>query len=139
MLENFNNREFVDTSNESITIEHIFPQTPTEKWSEALTPLELLNFKEKYINSIGNLTLSGNNGALSNKSFTEKQSMNKDGGEQGYKFSRLWLNAYLNTIATWDTENYDTRFTIISERFLSIWDYPDVELPIIEDGLEINL
>ena len=138
-LENYNNREFVDTSNENITIEHIFPQNPAEDWSTDLSSDDFFVFKEKYLNTLANLTLSGNNGALSNKSFTEKQSMNKDGGEQGYKFSRLWLNAYLNTIATWNTENYDTRFTIISERFLSIWDYPDVELPIIEVGLEINL
>ena len=30
LLENFNNREYVDTSNEYITIEHIFPQNPND-------------------------------------------------------------------------------------------------------------
>ena len=138
-LENYNNREFVDTANENITIEHIFPQNPDEDWSTDLSSDDFFVFKEKYLNTLANLTLSGNNGALSNKSFTEKQSMNKNGGEQGYKYSRLWLNTYLNTIDVWNTENYDTRFEIISERFLSIWNYPNVELPIVEDGEEVNL
>ena len=138
-LENYNNREFVDTSNENITIEHIFPQNPHEDWSTDLSSGDFFAFKEKHLNTIANLTLSGNNGALSNKSFSEKQSMNKDAGEQGYKYSRLWLNKYLNTIDEWNAENYDKRYAIISNRFLDIWKYPDVELPIIEDGEEINL
>ena len=138
-LENYNNREFVETSHENITIEHIFPQNPDEDWNTDLSTDDFFVFKEKYLNTLANLTLSGNNGALSNKSFTEKQSMNNNRGEQGYKFSRLWLNTYLNTINIWNTENYDTRFAIISERFLSIWDYPDVELPIVEGAEEVNL
>ncbi|MDB4606308.1 DUF4268 domain-containing protein [Crocinitomicaceae bacterium] len=137
MLENFNNREFVDTSNESITIEHIFPQTPTEKWSEALTPLELLNFKEKYINSIGNLTLSGNNGALSNKSFLDKKNMNVNGREQGYIFSRLWLNKYLQKIDIWNIETFNERSEIIYKRFLEVWEMPNVIVPENNESLEV--
>ena len=63
-LENYNNKEFVDTNNELITIEHIFPQNPDSNWSSELPEEEYLLFKEKYLNTIGNLTLSGNNGAL---------------------------------------------------------------------------
>ena len=37
LLENHNNKEYVDTSNEAITIEHIFPKTPTEEWKKQLT------------------------------------------------------------------------------------------------------
>ena len=95
LLENFNNREYVDTSNENITIEHIFPQNPNEDWSTSIKPDDYFQFKEKYANTIANLTLSGNNGALSNKSFKEKKAMNRQGAEQGYNYSRLWLNAYL--------------------------------------------
>ncbi len=138
-LENYNNQEFVDTSNENITIEHIFPQNPDEDWSTDLSSDDFFIFKEKYLNTLANLTLSGNNGALSNKSFSEKQSMNNNGAEQGYKYSRLWLNKYLSTIDVWNTENFDNRFAILSERFLSIWQYPDVELPIFENGEEVNL
>jgi uncharacterized protein with ParB-like and HNH nuclease domain len=138
MLENFNNREFVDTSNENITIEHIFPQNPNEDWNTRLSADEFFAFKEKYVNTITNLTLSGNNGALSNKSFSEKKLMNNDGGEQGYQYSRLWLNTYLNTISVWNMESYENRFNVISKRFLCIWEYPDVEMPVIDNGLEVN-
>jgi uncharacterized protein with ParB-like and HNH nuclease domain len=138
MLENHNNREFVDTSNENITIEHIFPQNPNEDWNTELSSDEFFAFKEKYVNTIANLTLSGNNGALSNKSFAEKQLMNNNEGEQGYKYSRLWLNKYLNTINVWNMENYEHRFKIIADRFLTIWEYPDIELPVIENVVEVN-
>ena len=72
LLENFNNREYVDTSNEYITIEHIFPQNPNDDWSKEISPEDYFQFKEKYLNTIANLTLSGNNGALGNKSFMIK-------------------------------------------------------------------
>ena len=84
--------------------------------------------KDKYLNTIGNLTLSGNNGALSNKGFKEKKNMNINGGEQGYVFSRMWLNDHLKSIDTWSTVEYLDRQKIIYERFLKIWEYPDVDL-----------
>jgi hypothetical protein len=40
------------------------------------------------LNTIANLTLSGNNGALSNKSFLAKKEMNVDGNEQGYQLQQ---------------------------------------------------
>ncbi|MBF8456170.1 DUF4268 domain-containing protein [Kaistella sp. G5-32] len=139
LLENFNNKEYVDTSNEKITIEHIFPQTPNEDWEKSITPDDYFMFKEKYLNTIANLTLSGNNGALSNKSFQDKKVMNRNDGEQGYKFSRLWLNTYLKDIEKWDVENYDNRFTQIYNRFLKIWEYPNVIIPIAENTDEQNI
>ena len=134
MLENYNNREFVNTNNENITIEHIFPKNPNEVWSTDLSSEEYFLFKEKYVNTIGNLTLSGNNGSLSNKSFSAKKEMNKDGGEQGYTFSRLWLNTYLKSLDSWNITNYEERLTIIYERFLKIWEYPDVIIMDSDDA-----
>ncbi|MBA6153950.1 DUF4268 domain-containing protein [Gelidibacter maritimus] len=136
MLENFNNREHVDTSNEHITIEHIFPQTPHQDWNNDLQPDDFFMFKEKYLNTIANLTLSGNNGALGNRSFVEKKYMNRQGEEQGYNFSRLWLNDYLRSIDKWTIETYNERFDLIYNRFLSIWKYPDVVAPVSENTEE---
>ena len=93
LLENYNNKEYVNTNNELITIEHIFPRNPNDDWNKDLPQSEYYAFKEKHLNTIGNLTLSGNNGALSNKSFADKKLMNIDGNEQGYQYSRVWLNA----------------------------------------------
>ncbi|WP_246067793.1 DUF4268 domain-containing protein [Changchengzhania lutea] len=139
LLENYNNREYVNTSNENITIEHIFPQTPNEDWNKNITPDDYFQFKEKYVNTIANLTLSGNNGALSNKSFPDKKMMNRQCGEQGYNYSRLWLNDYLKTINNWNIENYNERFDLIYSRFLKIWEYPDVEIPVSDNTEEQNL
>jgi uncharacterized protein with ParB-like and HNH nuclease domain len=139
LLENFNNREHVDTSNQNITVEHIFPRNPNEDWNSDLTPDEYFVFKEKRLNTIGNLTLSGNNGALSNKSFREKKFMNVDGGEQGYNYSRLWLNDYLKSIDQWDLSTYEKRSNLLYERFLKIWEYPEIEIPVTENGTELNI
>lgn len=139
MLENYNNREYVNTNNELITIEHIFPRNPNEDWSSDLSSEEYFIFKEKHLNTIGNLTLSGNNGALSNKSFLAKKEMNKDGNEQGYNFSRLWLNTYLKTLDIWDVSKYEERLNIIYDRFLKIWEYPDVIVIENDESEEQNI
>ena len=139
LLENYNNREYVDTSNEKITIEHIFPRNPNEDWKKTMSETEYTLFKDRYLNTIGNLTLSGNNGALSNKSFSSKKEMNNDGGEQGYKYSRLWLNHYLKEINNWSIKEYNDRSEFIYERFLSIWQYPSIQISHIEENTEENI
>ncbi len=139
LLENFNNREYVDTSNENITIEHIFPQNPNDDWSSDITSDDYFMFKEKYLNTIANLTLSGNNGALGNKSFKDKKTMNNQGAEQGYKYSRLWLNDYLKSIENWNVEKYNKRFNLICNRFLKIWEYPEVTIPVADSTEEQNI
>jgi uncharacterized protein with ParB-like and HNH nuclease domain len=139
LLENYNNKEYVNTNNELITIEHIFPRNPNDDWNKDLPQSEYYAFKEKHLNTIGNLTLSGNNGALSNKSFLDKKSMNIDSNEQGYQFSRLWLNTYLKSIDTWNISKYEERFNIIYDRFLKIWEYPDVAITEGEDSDEQNI
>src|SRR5690606_13025503 len=93
----------------------------------------------KYVNTIANLTLSGNNGPLSNKTFQKKKNMNVGGKQQGYIHSRLWLNSYLQKIETWNIENYEQRFHIIYNRFLDIWKLPDVVLPDVSNGEEQNI
>jgi uncharacterized protein with ParB-like and HNH nuclease domain len=62
-LENYNNREpvFIE-GNDDITIEHIFPQNPDMKWKIELGNDEFNFIKDNFLNTIANLTLSGNNG-----------------------------------------------------------------------------
>lgn len=128
LLENHENREFVSTDNPYITVEHIFPQNPDESWYSELPEEEFKEFSEKYLNTIANLTLSGNNGSLSNRSFEEKKNMDKDGRQQGYKFSRLWLNQFLKEIDEWNLERFKERYQLLLERFLDIWEYPEVDI-----------
>lgn len=128
LLENHNNREYVSVDNPDITIEHIFPQTPDELWYNKLDEKSISLMQDKYLNTIANLTLSGNNGSLSNKYFLEKKNMNRDGKQQGYAFSRLWLNQYLKEIDVWDLDTLKNRYKLLIDRFYKIWEYPEIEL-----------
>ena len=139
-LENHNNKEPVQLDgNSDITIEHIFPQTPDTKWKDALNSEAYLALSETHLHTIGNLTLSGNNGSLGNKSFAEKKQMNHDAKEQGYAFSRLWLNRYLKDIDQWDLAAYEERSRLLSERVLEIWRYPDLVLPDAATNEEVSI
>lgn len=139
-LENHRNKELVKIDgNSDITIEHIFPQNPEPKWKIELGEEEYNFIKENYLNTIANLTLSGNNGKLGNKKFLSKKEMNVDGEEQGYKYSRLWLNSYLTQIDKWGKNEIEKRFQIIEERFLSIWVFPDIDTELDTDFNEINI
>lgn len=128
LLENFNNREYVSVENPDITIEHIYPQNPDAKWYDMLDEKSIQEIEEKYLHTISNLTLSGNNGSLGNKYFSDKKVLNKDEKQQGYIYSRLWLNQYLKEIDVWNIETIKVRFSILLERFFQIWKYPDFVL-----------
>lgn len=127
-LENWGNKElYVDIKgNVNITIEHIFPQKPDAEWQQCLTKEEYTDFSQKYLHTIGNLTLSGNNNAMGNKSFLKKRDMNKDNGEQGYVFSKLWLNQDLSNLSAWNIEEYKKRTLRLTNRFLEIWSLPEI-------------
>ena len=47
--------------------------------------------------------------------------MNLDSKEQGYKYSRLWLNRYLSEVNKWGKAEIEERLRIITERFLQVW------------------
>ncbi len=69
-LEKFETEEPVDT--QKCTIEHIMPQTLTEEWKRDLGE----NFQaihDKYLHTIGNLTLTGYNKEYGNNSFQKKK------------------------------------------------------------------
>lgn len=135
-LENFENKEPVMIEgNPDITIEHIFPQNPDPKWKINLGTDEYNLIKENFLNTIGNLTLSGNNGKLGNKPFSYKRDLEK----AGYKHSRLWLNQYLSNIEEWDKAQIENRFNILSKRFLNIWKYPSIELETEDQNSEVNI
>lgn len=135
-LENFENREPVMIDgNSDITIEHIFPQNPDPKWKIELGDEEFNEIKENYLNTISNLTLSGNNGKLGNKYFTDKRDLEL----AGYKDSRLWLNKYLATLNVWNKKELDERYEILSKRFLRIWKFPTIQIEEKENVSEMNI
>lgn len=135
-LENFENREpVVIDGNQDITIEHIFPQNPDPKWKLELGNDEYNFIKDNYLNTIGNLTLSGNNGKLGNKPFKEKRDLE----DAGYKDSRLWLNKHLATLEKWNKKEIEKRFNLISERFLKVWSLPNIDISEGSTNNEVNI
>ncbi len=79
-LENYNNREKVNVEqliqNNEISIEHVMPQTLTKEWKVALGS-NADEIYQKYLHTIGNLTLTGYNSKYSNKTFEEKENYGK--------------------------------------------------------------
>lgn len=138
-LENHNNNERVDVRSSMITVEHIFPQNPDAAWRMNLSEAEYAQLSDQYLNTIGNLTLSGNNGKLGNKWFDDKKHMNVDGGEQGYSFSRLWLNRDLKSETTWGVSQVVARSEAIAARCLEIWPAPIVDANLILADDEVNI
>lgn len=143
-LEQGLSQTFIDFSQTPYTIEHIFPQKPVRKWKKDKdgSPEDALNDKEYNImenklHTIANLTISANNGELGNKTFKEKKYMNVNNGEQGYIYSKLWLNEYLKQIEEWKPKNIEERFDKIKERFLQVWKYPNVV--ITNNNVEVNI
>jgi uncharacterized protein with ParB-like and HNH nuclease domain len=133
-LENYNNNEPVQIDSD-ITVEHIFPKNPHPKWKKTLGDKQYNEMKETYLNTIGNLTLSGNNGSLSNKPFIEK----RDLPEKGYCASRLFLNKHLSSLDKWDTKEINKRFNLIRDRFKKIWKYPSIVIDEKDNYQEINV
>ncbi len=123
-LENFDRKERVYTH--EYTIEHIMPQTLTEEWKKDLGE----NFQaihDKYLHTIGNLTLTGYNSEYSNKSFQEKQGM-----EKGFKDSPLRLNQGLRDLESFGEEEIKKRANDLADLALKIWTYPNLDAETLE-------
>ena len=79
--------------------------------------------------------MSGNNGSLGNRTFRYKCDL----PEKGYKDSRLFLNKYLANLDSWGISELEQRFTVLADRFIEIWPYPDVVLEQEIDFEEVNI
>ncbi|TPH98110.1 DUF262 and DUF1524 domain-containing protein [Helicobacter pylori] len=124
-LENFDTKEPVDT--QKCTTEHIMPQKLTKKeWERDLGE----NFQEihnKYLHTIGNLTLTGYNSTYSNKSFQEKRDM-----EKGFKDSPLRLNQGLRGLESFGEKEIKKRANDLADLALKIWTYPKLDAETLE-------
>ncbi|GAB0003623.1 DUF262 and DUF1524 domain-containing protein [Helicobacter pylori] len=123
-LENFDRKERVYTH--EYTIEHIMPKKLTEEWERDLGE----NFQEihdKYLHTIGNLTLTGYNPEYSNKSFQEKRDM-----EKGFKNSPLRLNQGLRDLESFGEEEIKKRANDLADLALKIWTYPKLDAETLE-------
>jgi alkylated DNA nucleotide flippase Atl1 len=110
----------------SLTIEHVLPQTLTPAWRQALshdlTGDETADqVHESLVHTLGNLTLTGYNSALSNSEFTDKR--------QQLLKSGLAMNQEIAVQATWGRPEILARAEHLAERIISIWPGPVAAAP----------
>lgn len=136
-IEEFDNKEPVKIKdNKEITIEHIFPQKPCAEWKDDISQEDYNLLQNKYLHTIGNLSLTGGNQSLGNARFIDK----RDKKGYGYKASRIWLNKSLQNFEKWGMEEFNQRFEVIAQHFIEVWPQPkervskDVDLVNIFDA-----
>ena len=119
-LENYGQKEVVNI--ESCTIEHIMPQNEqlSTAWQEELGP-NWLEIHAKYLHTIGNLTLTGYNSELSDRSFQEKRDM-----EGGFAHSPIRLNRDLARLEHWNEEEIERRAESLAELAVKLWSIPQL-------------
>lgn len=124
-LENYNTKEQIvtltDLDDKKFSIEHIMPQTLSPDWKKSLG----VNFEEiynKYLHTIGNLTITAYNSEYKNKPFLEKRDM-----KNGFKDSKLHLNTDLSKIDQWTENEIIERAEKLSKEALNVWKMPETK------------
>ena len=120
-LENYYHKEPIDLNTANYTIEHIMPQNIEHNlsWQQMLGE-DWQEVHSLYLHSLGNLTITGYNAEMSNKSFWEKVN-----GESGFKHSHLKLNESIAQSDVWNKKAIQRRTNILTDIILKIWKYPE--------------
>jgi uncharacterized protein with ParB-like and HNH nuclease domain len=120
-LEKSLSNEVVDWTSQ-ISIEHIMPQNIDNNnyWQNILGE-NWQDMHQKYLHTIGNLTLTAYNSNLSNKSFIEKKEMLVS----GYNNSSFNLSKTLKNYTTWTENDILDRSKFLIKQALKIWQYPN--------------
>lgn len=118
--EHYNHKE--SPSFDSLTIEHVLPQTMTEWWKQHLGE-EWQADHELYVHTLGNLTLTGYNSEMSNETFFKKQ--------QQLISSHLEINKHFHSLSKWDREEIEKRSKRMADIALMFWPYFGDEQPVL--------
>ena len=126
-LENFKSAYNVNL--DDLTVEHIMPQTLTKDWKNKLGD-KWQETHNKYLHTLGNLSLTAKNTKLSNNSFENKQ-------EIDFQISKLKLNFKLEGLTIWNEEKIVERANDLIENARDIWPYPKTTYtkPVPEEQL----
>lgn len=134
-LENYGTIETKDVythlDNNVYTIEHIMPQHLTPAWIECLGA-NAGDIHGMWLHRLANLTLTGYNPNLSNKSFVEK----RDAKEGGYKVSGLKMNQKIATQNSWGLAELEERNVEMLALAVEIWAYPSTDFVPAAKGFD---
>ena len=108
------------------TVEHIFPQGQNipESWVKMIAggdQTKAKEYRELHVHKLGNLTITGYNSKLGNKSFAEKRDR-KDADRKlvGY-MNGLHLNAELRDKDSWGVQDIQARTTELVEEAINLF------------------
>lgn len=100
---------------DSMTIEHIMPQTLSSQWRSYLSK-ETIEQYDLLLDKIGNLSLTNYNPELSNKTFDEKKEI--------YKNSKYYYTTRICDYDKWQIDEINERSEKLAEIALQIWQLP---------------
>lgn len=101
------------------TIEHVMPQTLTEAWRTHLGTVSPDETHEKWLDTIGNLTLTGYNSELSNETFARKRVLLQD--------SHFEMNKAIAASETWTEAAIRGRAEELFQKATDRWRRPGGE------------
>jgi len=127
-LENQNTKEPTDTSDYSI--EHIMPQNENlrPEWRKMLGD----NWNEiqiKWLNRLGNLTLTAYNSTYSDRPFEDKKTI-----KGGFADSSVRLNKYVRDQAVWTDAEISARTDTLAQRAVEFWSGLSVAQRLIDEA-----
>ncbi|GHP54798.1 hypothetical protein VN1192_07260 [Helicobacter pylori] len=103
---------------ENLEVEHFYPKTPTQEWHNMVG--DYFTFEQDYLNNFGNLTLSGQNQRLGNKSYEAKIALMEE-------YSSLHLNDYfINNTDSWGIEEVKARSEYLANQFCQVELFKDL-------------
>ncbi|GAA7556512.1 DUF262 domain-containing protein [Helicobacter pylori] len=115
-IEKLNNAE--PPKEENLEVEHFYPKTPTQEWRDMVG--DYFTFEQDYLNNFGNLTLSGQNQRLGNKSYEAKIELMEE-------YSSLHLNDYfINNTHSWGVEEVKARSEYLADKFCQVGLFKDL-------------
>ncbi|WP_033760424.1 DUF262 domain-containing protein [Helicobacter pylori] len=103
---------------ENLEVEHFYPKTPTQEWRDKVG--DYFTFEQDYLNNFGNLTLTGQNPRLGNKSYEAKIELME-------QHSSLHLNDYfINNTHSWGIEEVKARSEYLANQFCQVALFKDL-------------
>ncbi|GAA8169958.1 DUF262 domain-containing protein [Helicobacter pylori] len=103
---------------ENLEVEHFYPKTPTQEWRDRVG--DYFTFEQDCLHNFGNLTLSGQNQRLGNKSYEAKIALMEE-------YSSLHLNDYfINNTHSWGIEEVKARSEYLADQFCQVGLFKDL-------------
>jgi uncharacterized protein with ParB-like and HNH nuclease domain len=123
LIENNGTKEKVDMSD--LTIEHYLPQTLNESWKLDLGKERAQDVYDKYVHTLGNLSITGYNSEYSNNKYSDKKDAFKNYiSENKVKILKLNQELLDEKITKWDEPQILNRANRLYKEILKFFPYP---------------